>query len=65
MKSRRLEVKSEKRWDMACTAASSFICAECDSVMIRFLRKICLLFQPPARSGHGIGELKKGKFKIF
>jgi hypothetical protein len=39
MKSRRLEGKSEKLWDLVCTAASSFICMTGDSMTICFPRK--------------------------
>jgi hypothetical protein len=59
MRSRRLEGKSEKQWDLTCTVASNFICAADDSVMIHFSRKDVFLFQPPARSGHGIKESKR------
>jgi hypothetical protein len=40
-KSNRLEGKSEKRWDVTCSAALSFICVAGDSVMTRFPRKRC------------------------
>jgi hypothetical protein len=41
-KSKRLEGKREKQWDLVCTMASIFICVICNSVMIRFPRKRCL-----------------------
>jgi hypothetical protein len=37
--SRRLEGKSEKRWDETCSTTPNFVCALGDSVMIRFTRK--------------------------
>jgi hypothetical protein len=40
--SKRLEDKSEKRWDLMCSAALNFICVAGDSVMIRFPIKRCL-----------------------
>jgi hypothetical protein len=40
--SKRLEGESEKRWDLMCSTALSFICIVGDSVMIHFPRKRCL-----------------------
>jgi hypothetical protein len=41
-KSREVEGRSEKWWDLACRAASSFICMAGDNVMTHFLRKRCI-----------------------
>jgi hypothetical protein len=61
MKSRRIEGKSEERWNLACTVVSSFICAAKESVTIRFPRKNVFLFQPPTRSDCEIEKTKKLK----
>jgi hypothetical protein len=48
MKSRKIEGRSEKQWDLACTTMSDFICMIGNSVVICFLRKNAFLFQPTA-----------------
>jgi hypothetical protein len=65
MKNRRLEDMSEKRWDLACTAASSFICVVGGSVMIRFPRKMHLCFNHPCDPTVGSRSLKVGSLKYF
>jgi hypothetical protein len=45
MKSRKIEYMSGRRWDLAWTTATNFICVVGDSVMIRFMRKDVFLFQ--------------------
>jgi hypothetical protein len=40
--SKRLEGKSEKRWDLTFSVVLSFICEADDSVTIPFIKKRCL-----------------------
>jgi hypothetical protein len=64
MRKQRLEGEGEKGWDLACTAALSFICMVNDNVMIRFPRKRCLsistthAIRPPDREDKKIKNLK-------
>jgi hypothetical protein len=61
-----LEDESEKRWDMTCSVALSFICAADDSMMIRFPRKIYLSVSTTHAIQTRIKEAKKfGSLKYF
>jgi hypothetical protein len=44
MKSRKIEGRSEKRWDLVCIVASSFICAyrrQCDDTFLKKKMHFC------------------------
>jgi hypothetical protein len=61
--SKRLEDKTEKRWDLACTAAPSFICTASGSMkgLVSFTsrEKDAFLFQSPTHSRREIEEPKR------